>query len=278
MPARGAQGMALVLCIGDETITVVVPVDQSPPGTPSAAHDGCPWDDALTFALPGPGAVGADRPIRLGPMSPPPVPLLCVPLPPIRSRPIRGPPTILRRTKALRTAMVSRMAPTTVFRMIQMKHILLLAALLAGTTAAAHDYTVGDISIAHPFALATVGNAPVGGGYMTITNAGTIDDVLIAVTVAAEVAGMVQLHEMTMDGGIMRMGEVTGGIPLPAGEAVTLESGGLHVMFMRLAGGLEEGTEIPATLTFEKAGTIDVVFDVEARGAAKADDHAGHGD
>lgn len=159
-----------------------------------------------------------------------------------------------------------------------MKHLILLAALLSGTVATAHDYAVGDLTIAHPFAFATVGNAPVGGGYMEITNGGDTDDVLVSATVAEDIAGMVQLHEMAMDDGVMRMGEIEDGIVIPAGETVVLESGGLHVMFMRLPKGLDDGAKIPATLTFRDAGEVDVVFNVETRGAAgdKADGHAGH--
>lgn len=159
------------------------------------------------------------------------------------------------------------------------RFLFLTAALLTATTASAHDYKIGDIAIAHPFSFATVGNAPVGGGYMEITNTGETDDTLIAVTVPEDVAGVVQLHQMSLDDGIMRMNEVEGGIPVPAGETVTLESGGLHVMLMRLPDGLVEGETFPATLTFAQAGKVEVVFNVETRGgAAKAEDHSGHGD
>lgn len=160
-----------------------------------------------------------------------------------------------------------------------MKTLALIAALVMAGTASADDYKVGDISIAHPFAFATVGNAPVGGGYMEITNAGDSDDTLIAVSISEDVAGTAQLHQMAMVEGVMRMNQVDGGIAIPAGETVVLESGGLHVMFMRLSGGLEEGETFPATLTFAQAGDVEVIFNVEARGAAqKSDDHSGHGD
>jgi copper(I)-binding protein len=154
-------------------------------------------------------------------------------------------------------------------------------ALAAGLTlaatlgAGAHGYALGDLTIDHPYAFATPPNAPVAGGYLAITNSGEADDVLTAVRTAPDFAGMVQLHEMTMEGGVMRMGEVAGGIPIPAGETVTLEQGGLHVMFLRLPRGFEEGQEVPATLVFEQAGEVEVVFDVEARGAVT--DHGAHG-
>lgn len=159
-----------------------------------------------------------------------------------------------------------------------MKRIILIAA-LAAATAHARDYTAGGITVSTPFAIATAPGAPVGGGYMTIRNDGA-DDVLLSAAVPEEIAGMVQLHAMTTEDGVMRMSEVEGGIPLPSGETVTLEPGGLHVMLMGLAAPLAEGDEMPATLTFRDTGTLDVVFEVEARGAGAGTDHGGmdHGD
>ena len=167
-----------------------------------------------------------------------------------------------------------------------MRRFILPAALLAALPVWAHGYTVGDLSIDHPHVLATPSNAPVAGGYMEITNEGDADDTLVSVSVAPEVAGMMQLHAMAMEDGVMRMSEVDGGIPIPAGETVTLERGGLHVMFMQLPQGMEEGVEIPATLTFADAGEVEVVFTVESRETieartgeaadAAADDHSDH--
>ncbi|TFL18104.1 copper chaperone PCu(A)C [Jannaschia formosa] len=156
-----------------------------------------------------------------------------------------------------------------------MKTTILTALLLAATSlaAVAHDYTLGDLTIGHPFAFATPPNAPVAGGYLTITNAGTADDRLVAVRAAPEVAGMIQIHEMRMDGEVMRMSETEGGLPLPAGETVTLEQGGLHLMFMQLPAGFEEGATIPATLVFERAGEVEVDFAVEPRGGSREGHH-----
>ena len=148
----------------------------------------------------------------------------------------------------------------------------LIAAALAGP-ALAHDYALGGLTIDHPFAFATAPNAPVAGGYLRVRNAGDTDDVLLEAHTDPDFAGMVQLHEMSMADGVMRMTELAGGIPIPAGETVTLEQGGLHVMFLRLPAGLEEGQEIPATLVFERAGEVEVVFTVGPRGGA-----AGHGE
>lgn len=151
----------------------------------------------------------------------------------------------------------------------------LAGAPILGGAAVAADVTIGDIVIAGAFSRATLPNAPVGGGFLTLTNKGTTDDRLIAA--ASPVAGVMQLHEMKMEGDVMKMAELPNGIPVPAGQTVTLEPGGLHLMFMELKEPLVEGTQVPVTLTFEKAGTVEVLLDVQAF-AAKAPDHSMHGD
>ena len=160
------------------------------------------------------------------------------------------------------------------------RSLALAAALLAGTAATAHEYRVGAIVIDHPTITATPAAAPVAGGYLRIANTGETDDVLVSIEVDPLRAPMVQLHQMEMDGGVMRMSEVAGGIPIPAGETVAFERGGLHVMFMQLPRGFDEvGDTLPATLTFRDAGPVDVVFDIEARGGSDGGgDHGAHGD
>jgi copper(I)-binding protein len=136
------------------------------------------------------------------------------------------------------------------------------AALVATGTAFADEYTVGNLVIDHPLARATPANAPVSGGYMTIRNTGDEADRLVGGSAAF--AGKVEIHEMTMDGDVMKMREIEGGIEIPAGGEVTLKPGGLHVMFMQLNERLEDDAELPATLTFEKAGDVTVIFEVES--------------
>lgn len=138
-----------------------------------------------------------------------------------------------------------------------------LAALFA-LPATAHEYQAGAITVDHPMAFETPKTARVGGGYLTITNSGETADRLVGIS--AEGFDEVSLHETTTDDmGVARMTHVEG-VHLPAGETVTLEPGGLHVMFMGLDGDpFEEGEKIPATLIFEKAGRLDVTFNVESR-------------
>ncbi len=88
------------------------------------------------------------------------------------------------------------------------------------------DYRLGAIEIGQPWARATPSTAEAGGGFLVITNTGTTPDRLIAVKSPA--ADKVEIHEMKMDGNIMRMREVEKGIEIPPGATVELKPGGFH--------------------------------------------------
>jgi copper(I)-binding protein len=144
---------------------------------------------------------------------------------------------------------------------------LALAALFAvlALPALALDYKLGAIEIGQPWARATPSTAEAGGGFLAITNTGTTLDRLIAVKSPA--ADKVEIHEMKMDGNVMRMREVEKGIEIPPGATVELKPGGFHIMFMGLKAPFAKDAKVPATLVFEKAGSIDVELLVQAMGA-----------
>jgi len=121
-----------------------------------------------------------------------------------------------------------------------------------------------SISIEKPFSRATPGNSRIGAGYMTITNNGTTADRLVSVS--SPVAGKVEIHEMSMENGVMKMRELPGGLPIEAGKTASLAPGGYHLMLMELKAPLKKGDKVPVTLTFEKAGKVDVALDVLAIG------------
>src|SRR6266481_2548721 len=147
--------------------------------------------------------------------------------------------------------------------MIKRRILLPLAlAVLCDATAVARDYKLGALEIAQPWARATPPSAPAGGGFLKITNTGATSDRLVSVSSPA--AERVQVHEMKMDGNVMRMREVEKGLEIPAGGSVTLAPGGFHLMMMGLKAPLKQGTSVPVTLVFEKAGKIDVELTVEA--------------
>lgn len=135
----------------------------------------------------------------------------------------------------------------------------------------AHDYKVGSLEISHPWTRATAPTAKAGGGYVVITNKGTTPDRLVAAQ--SNASQTVEIHEMKMDGNVMRMRELAGGLEIPAGGSVMLKPGGYHIMFMELKGPLAKDTKVPVTLVFEKAGKIDVDFVVQAAGSAEPMKH-----
>lgn len=143
-----------------------------------------------------------------------------------------------------------------------MKHLILTAILLANPVASfADDFKVGDLVIEHSVARATTAMAMTGAGYFVIMNNGTEDDRLVEITANFP---RVMMHDTKTDDGIATMFHIEDGVAVPAGGTVTFEPGSKHVMFMGLNGDpFEIGEEIPATMNFEKAGELDIVFVVE---------------
>lgn len=119
---------------------------------------------------------------------------------------------------------------------------------------------LGDLELSAGFTRAMLPNQPVGGGFVTIKNTGSTDDVLIAAESPS--AGYMELHEMAMEGDVMKMRPLKDGIPVPAGETVELKPGGLHMMFMKVTVPFVEGAAVNVKLTFAKAGSVDLVLPV----------------
>jgi len=97
------------------------------------------------------------------------------------------------------------------------------------------------------------------------------------VGVSSPVAGVSQVHEMTMDAGIMKMGEVKGGLELPAGKPVALKSGGYHLMLMDLKSSLAAGTSVPLTLVFKDAKGVESKVELTVPVATVAPTGMAHG-
>lgn len=150
----------------------------------------------------------------------------------------------------------------------------IISLLFTGSPLAAHAYKLGDLRIDHPWSRATPGGAKVAGGFMTITNNGQETDRLIGGTLVS--AGIVEIHEMAMQGNVMTMRALAQGLEIRPGQTVELKPGGLHMMFLDLKSPLQEGERVKGTLVFQRAGTIEVDFKIEGRGASGAHDHGGH--
>lgn len=135
---------------------------------------------------------------------------------------------------------------------------------------------VGALTIASPWLRATPGGAKVAGGYLRISNGGSEPDRLVAASIP--LAGRGEVHEMANRDGVMTMREVDGGLVIPAGGSVELKPGGFHLMFLDLKGPAKEGETVRGTLTFARAGTVEVTFSVAPAGARSpgAGGHAHH--
>jgi copper(I)-binding protein len=152
------------------------------------------------------------------------------------------------------------------------------AAMLAsvqGAPARADEVTAGDLVITQAWARATPKGAKTGGGYLTIENKGSVPDRLVGGS--ADVASSVQVHEMSMERGVMKMRPVEGGLTIEPGKTVKLAPGGYHLMMMDLKKPLKQGDKVPVTLEFEKAGKATVSLDVGSVGAQGPSGESGMG-
>lgn len=144
---------------------------------------------------------------------------------------------------------------------------LLLSSTLLSAQIMAHDHTLADLHIQHPWSRALPPVAPTGAAYMVIENRGNTADTLKGAS--TPIAGYTELHEHVHQDDLMKMQRVDNVIIAP-GEQVEFAPGGYHVMLFELKEPLVAGNSYPMTLTFEHAGEIAVEVQVskdEARGA-----------
>jgi hypothetical protein len=150
--------------------------------------------------------------------------------------------------------------------LVRMLPLLLLV--LMSAAAGAQEYRLGPITIEQPWSRATPPGARVAAGYMTIINNGAAQDRLVAATFA--LAPRAEFHETTIENGVTKMRELPNGIVIAPRSTVELKPGSLHIMFREPTRPLVRGEEVAGTLTFEKAGTIEVRYKVVAVGSSPA--------
>ena len=156
--------------------------------------------------------------------------------------------------------------------MIRLLAAFFLAALASPVQA--QEYKVGSLVIDHPWTRATPKSANVAGGYVKITNTGNTPDRLTGGS--ADVSRKFEVHEMSMNGGVMKMRELKDGLEIPPGATVELKPGSYHIMMMNLSRPLAKGDKVKGSLTFEKAGKVDVEYAVEAIGGTPKGEPSGH--
>lgn len=131
-----------------------------------------------------------------------------------------------------------------------------------GAVALAAPLAAAPLRIDTPWLRETPPAAKTGAGYALIRNPNRQEDRLLGGSTA--IADAVEVHSMTMDGGIMRMRPVTDGLAIPAGGSVALRSGGYHLMLTGLKRPLKRGETVEIRLRFARAGSVPVRFKVEA--------------
>lgn len=144
--------------------------------------------------------------------------------------------------------------------------------------ASAHSVTAGEIDIHHPYAYPSRAGSNNGAVYIkSIGNRGADTDRLVAGK--STVAEVIEIHNMKVVDGVMRMRAIAG-VDVPAGGTVDMSKGnpeGYHVMLLKLTKPLADGDRFPLTLQFERAGAIDVEVRVETQPSdTSMQDHGGH--
>ncbi len=145
--------------------------------------------------------------------------------------------------------------------------LLLTASHALSSSATAQNTVLDKLTISDLLIRATAPNAKVAGGFMTITNNGNQADRLIGGSAAF--AGKTEIHEMAMQGEVMKMRQLPKGLEIPAGGSVVLKPGGYHIMFMKLDEQLLPGETRKVTISFEKAGDIELNMSVLSIGELK---------
>jgi uncharacterized protein YcnI len=144
----------------------------------------------------------------------------------------------------------------------------------AAAAPATKTYKVGNLIIETPWLRQPPNGARVAGGFMKITNTGKEADRLTASSVTF--AKRVEIHEMAMADGVMRMRELTAGLEIKPGQTVELKPGGFHLMFMDIAQPPKAGETMKATVTFAKAGVVEIDVPVMAMSPGSGGGHKGH--
>jgi len=144
-------------------------------------------------------------------------------------------------------------------------HVAVAGTLLAtASVVPAQEFRSGDIVISNPWSRATPKGSKVGAGYLVIENRGTRADRLLGGSV--EAAASFEIHEVVVEDGVMKMRQLKD-IELPPGASVEAKPGGRHIMFVGLSHPLAAGEKAKGALQFERAGRIEVEFEVIAMGA-----------
>lgn len=138
-----------------------------------------------------------------------------------------------------------------------------------------HSGMANGLKVEKAWTRVTPPGAKVAGGFVTVTNTGDSEDLLIGG--AFDLAGRVEVHEMAVTDGVMRMKQLEGGLKIAPGATVELKPGSYHLMFLDLKASPELGKPVNGVLKFEKAGDVAVSFAVAPLGSKTMDGNSGSG-
>jgi hypothetical protein len=137
-----------------------------------------------------------------------------------------------------------------------------------GTKSITPPMSRSTLAVANAWAIVSPKGSKVAAGYFIVANGGTENDKLVSAT--SPRAGRIELHEITLDGKVAKMRPVENGVDVPPGGSTMLKEDGLHVMFLDVDAPFTEGETIPVTLTFEKAGNVEITMQVKRGGQSIA--------
>ena len=144
--------------------------------------------------------------------------------------------------------------------------IFVAASLLIASAAGAHEFKVGALDIGHPWSRPTPKDANIAGGYLTITNKGKVADRLIGG--ASPAASQIEVHEMVDVDGVAKTRALANGLEIKPGKTVELKPGALRIVLLGLKEPFQLGQKVKGTLVFEKAGPVEIVYNVEENAGA----------
>jgi periplasmic copper chaperone A len=150
---------------------------------------------------------------------------------------------------------------TAIVRVIFVFSLFVTAAVFAASGAAAHEFKAGALDIGHPWSRPTPKDASIAGGYLTITNKGKVADRLIGG--ASPAASQIELHEMANVDGMMKTRVLADGLEIKPGKTVELKPGSYRILLLGLKEPFRSGQKVKETLVFEKAGSVEIVYNIE---------------
>ena len=146
--------------------------------------------------------------------------------------------------------------------------LITLSALVTG-----HDFSQNQLEILHPWSKPTPPISKYGVAYFTIKNTGNQEDILLQIKVPPEVAESASLHDVLIEGDMMRMREVINGKLIPAASMVKFQPGGNHIMLEGLKRPLQIGDKFSLELIFENTGSIPIQIWVEGKDSPPPKQH-----